>query len=159
MTTATTNEINTLEDLKSIGETLYIRWSNSIEKDQERGYSLRYGTQAESGLSTNNVNTTWADWRILRSIQEYRFTGAKYAYVLTGEVAGRGGDNEPLLKNIKVHGIVSASLITANWRKMKAENDLASALDRLSRITNDFACKSTQKEIERLMQLLEKFDH
>lgn len=123
---------STVDQIKNISGKIYVRWSKSIALDNKRGYSLRYGTQAESGLSCCSIDQSWEDWRILRQLDEYVFCGGS-CWIITGEEVGRGGDNEELLANVKCLGKVNPELLKTNWRKMELEveiNKYQSALDR-----------------------------
>jgi hypothetical protein len=141
--------IKSVEEIKKIEVPIYVRWSKSIALDAKRGYSLRYGTQAEAGISACEINKSWEDWRILRQLQEYCFLGGS-CWIVTGRKVGKGGDNEPLLKNIRCLGKVSRTLTNANWEEMKRVSDLAELKERLSRITDKSAMEIIQKDISRL---------
>jgi hypothetical protein len=128
--------ITSLDQIKKLPGKIYVRWSKSIALDNKRGYSLRYGREAEAGLSCCVIDQTWEDWRILRQLQEYQFLGGS-CWIVTGELVGVGGDDEPVLRNLVPFGKVSTKLTSANWRKMELELDISDAKDRLTRITDE----------------------
>ena len=141
--------ITNLDNLRSNTSCIYVRWSKSIKMDSKRGYSLRFGTQAEAGLSACEIDPTWEDWRILRQLNEYRNFGG-HCWIITGDEVGRGGDNEPLLSNIKFVGEISAELLDANWKEMHRQSQLAQWQERLSRITDAIGRKIVLEAIEAL---------
>jgi hypothetical protein len=143
-----TRKINTVEEIRKIEGRVYVRWSNSFAKDAKRGYSLRYGTQAEAGISACEIDKTWEDWRILRQIREYEFVYGKHCWIITGDEIGRGGDNEPLLGNIELIGEIGESLLDADWVAMYYEAMIAKDEVRLQSITNQIAINITIREIE-----------
>ena len=148
--------ITTVDQIRRVASPVFVRWSNSIEQDIERGYSLRYGTQPEMGLSSNDLDKSWPDWRILRAIREYQFTRAENCWLITGRVVGRGGDNEPLLADVEVIGRVDESLLAVNWKRMKMEEDLARNMKALENITDPFAREITIKAINKIKAELEE---
>lgn len=109
--------IKSLNEIKNITGKVYVRWSKSISLDRKRGYSLRYGTQAEAGLSACEINTTREDWRILRQLNEYSFVGGS-CWLVSGDEVGTGADNEPLLRNVKLIGKVADNLAKADWERI-----------------------------------------
>lgn len=141
--------IKSLEEIKNTSGKIYVRWSKSIALDNKRGYSLRYGTQAEAGLSVCVIDQSWEDWRILRQIQEYKFVGGS-CWIVTGDEVGRGGDNEELLKNVVCIGKVSDELTSADYLKMWRDKAIADNEQRLAKITDNFAIEITKKAIEKL---------
>jgi hypothetical protein len=130
----------TLNQIKNAGGKIYVRWSKSITLDNKRGYSLRYGTQAERGLSCCEIDPSWADWRIIRQLQEYSFLGGS-CWIVTGDEVGKGGDNEPVLTNLVVIGKVANNLLSANWRKMELADNIRDCEERLTKITDPFGRK------------------
>lgn len=143
-----TRKINTVEEIRKIEGRVYVRWSNSFSDDAKRGYSLRYGREAEAGLSACEIDKDWEDWRILRQIREYEFVYGKHCYIITGEEAGKGGDNEPLLSNVKLIGEISKAMLKTDWVAMYYEAMIAKDEVRLQSITNQIAINITIREIE-----------
>lgn len=141
--------IKSLEEIKNTSGKIYVRWSKSIALDIKRGYSLRYGTQAEAGLSVCAIDQSWEDWRIMRQLQEYSFLGGS-CWIVMGEEVGRGGDNEELLENIICIGKVSEKLTSADYLKMWRDEKIAEEQHRLTKITNDIAIKIVKKLIAKL---------
>lgn len=146
--------IKSMMEIKNNPVHVYVRWSQSILLDIKRGHSLRYGSQTEYGLSACEIDPLWEDWRILRQIKEYEFTGAANCWLITGEVVGRGGDNEPLLINIRVLGKVSKKLLAINWRKLELQSLLAREEECLAIITDPIGIKITIDCINRYREEL-----
>lgn len=142
--------IKSLEEIKNTSGKIYVRWSKSIALDNKRGYSLRYGTQAEAGLSVCVIEQSWEDWRILRQIQEYRFLSDS-CWIVTGDEIGRGGDNEELLENVVCLGKVSENLLSADWQAMKRDADILDLQERLARITDPIGKKIVEQSLAKLM--------
>ena len=142
--------ISTVDQIRSIDGKVYVRWSRSVKLDQKRGYSLRYGSQAEAGLSCCEIDKTWADWRIIRQLTEYQFCGGS-CWIITGDEAGRGGDNEPLLINVTVIGKVSSNLLATDWQAMEKEADIAWHRQKLTVLTNPIAIKIFEADLARLL--------
>lgn len=142
--------ISTVDQIKSIDGKVYVRWSRSYRLDKERGYSLRYGSQAEAGLSCCEIDKTWADWRILRQLTEYQFCGGS-CWIITGDETGRGADNEPLLTNITVTGKVSSKLLATDWLAMKKEADIAWHRQKLAVLTDPIAIKIFEADLAKLL--------
>lgn len=151
-----TAKIINLEQLKALEGDLYVRWSNSIKRDTARGYSLRCGTSAESGLSACKIERDWSDWRILRQLMEYRFTGAAHCWIITGRESGVGGDNEPLLRDVTVLAEIGDEIKSVNWRAMKLEEEIAKDEDRLTRITSESARRITVSALAKNREELRK---
>lgn len=143
-----TTTINSIDQIKSMTGKIYVRWSKSINLDNKRGYSLRYGREAEAGLSVCSIDKTWEDWRIIRQIQEYAFLGGS-CWIVTGDECGRGGDDEELLENVVCLAKVSERITKANWRKMELVHDIAENEKRLENITDDFGKKIVSASIEK----------
>lgn len=141
--------INSLNEIRNIDGKVYVRWSKSIDLDNKRGYSLRYGSEAEAGLSVCSIDPTWEDWRILRQIQEYSFLGGS-CWIVTGDEIGRGGDNEELLENVVCLGKVSNKLTSADYLKMWRDEAIADNERRLAKITDKSAIEITKKAIGKL---------
>ena len=142
--------IKSLEEIKNTSGKIYVRWSKSIALDNKRGYSLRFGQEAEAGLSVCAIDQSWEDWRILRQIQEYRFLSDS-CWIVTGDEVGRGGDNEELLKNIVCLGKVSENLLSADWQAMKRNADIADCQERLAHITDPIGKKIVEQSLAKLM--------
>ena len=106
------NTIKFLSEIRNANGPVYVRWSKSITLDNKRGYSRRYGTMREVGLSACEIGKDWDDDRILRQLAEYEFCGGS-CWIVTGEQVGRGGDNEPLITNVELIGKVSKPLLKA----------------------------------------------
>lgn len=142
--------IKSLDQIKNTNGKVYVRWSQSINLDGKRGYSLKYGTSAEAGLSCCEIDTTWEDWRILRQISEYSFVGGS-CWIITGDVVGTGEDNEPLLSNVKLIGKVSDSLLAIDWQAMKKDVDIADYQERLTRIIDPIGKSIIEKALNKLL--------
>jgi len=142
--------IKSLDEIKNANGKVYVRWSQSINLDSKRGYSLKYGTSAESGLSSCEIDLTWEDWRILRQIAEYSFVGGN-CWIVTGDEIGKGEDDEPLLSNVKLVGKVSDSLLAIDWQSMKNEVDIADYHERLTRITDPIGKRIINKALSKLL--------
>lgn len=143
--------IKSLNEIKNTSGRVYVRWSKSINLDNKRGYSLKYGTSAEAGLSACEIDKTWEDWRILRQIAEYSFCGG-YAWIVTGNEVGTGEDNEPLLKNVKLIGKVANSLLSVDWKSMKRDAEIDECRKQLSRTTNEIGIQIIKKSLEKLLE-------
>ena len=141
----------TLEEIKNANGKIYVRWSRSIALDNERGYSLRYGQEAEAGLSACSIDPSWEDWRILRQIQEYSFLGGA-CWIVAGDEIGRGGDNEELLENVVCLGKVSEKLTSTDWKKMERNASIAELQERLTRITDPIGKIIVEKSLAKLMK-------
>ena len=99
-----------IEEYAETGETLYVRWSGDPEGDTRRGYSKNYATgETECGLSVNNLCSDWLP--MSRQITEYQHSMLPVCCLMTGEYVGRGSDNEPLIINAKVIGIVTPNAL------------------------------------------------
>ena len=142
--------IKSLDEIKKTNGKVYVRWSRSINLDRKRGYSLKYGTSAEAGLSSCEIDKTWEDWRILRQIAEYSFVGGN-CWIVTGDEIGTGADNEPLLGNVKLVGKVSDSLLAIDWQAMKKDIDIADYRERLTRITDPSGKSILEKALGKLL--------
>jgi hypothetical protein len=151
-----TKKYQSIDQIRELTGKVYVRWSNSFIKDQKRGYSLRFGTQAEAGLSACEIDTTWEDWRILRKLTEYQFTTGQHCWIITGTEVSRGGDDEPLLQDIELIGEVDKKLLDLDWKKMQLEAYIAKDIIRLSNITDPIAINITKRSIQRYQDLLAK---
>ena len=140
----------TIKDIKSTSEKIYVRWSESIDLDKERGYSLRYGSSKEAGLSACEIDRTWADWRIIRQIEEYIFCGGS-CWIIAGREVGLGGDNEPLLADVELVGKVSDEIINANLREMQKQEQIANCRHKLTRVTCPLAIKIYEDDLKKLL--------
>jgi hypothetical protein len=105
--------IETLEVLVALAarqDDLFVRWSADPAADQERGSSVDELTGVElPGLSANplRVEAWWEDrpldvW-VARRLYDYQHLRERRGrdvrpWVLTGDVVGRGPDNEPLVR-------------------------------------------------------------
>jgi hypothetical protein len=148
-----TKTIKSLGEIRNVSGKIYVRWSDSITLDNERGYSIAYGTSAEAGLSSCKIDKTWDDWRILRQVMEYQFVGGS-CWIVTGDEVGTGADNEPLLANVKLIGKVGNNLLQTNWRKMEIEKDIADDEERLTRITDPIGISIVTKALDKNKKLL-----
>lgn len=141
-------KINSLSQIKNTSGKIYVRWSRSIDLDKKRGYSLRYGTQAESGLSCCEIDPTWEDWRILRQLNEYCFVGGS-CWLISGDVIGTGADNEPLLGNVELIGKVSDNLAEADWLLIWRDEMIAREQARFESATDEWNRNYSQKLLEK----------
>lgn len=141
--------IKSLAEIKNTNGKIYVRWSRSIAMDNKRGYSLRYGTQAESGLSCCEIDTTWEDWRILRQLNEYCFVGGS-CWIITGDEIGTGADNEPLLGNTVLIGKASDNLANSDWLLIWRNELLAKELTRYHNASDEWNRNYSQKLIGKL---------
>lgn len=140
--------IKTIDQIRGQETKVYVRWSRSFVRDQERGYSLRCGTSAEAGLSCCEIDPQWEDWRIIRQLQEYKLLCGGTCWMVTGDEIGEGSDGEPLLRNVTLIGRVATRLHSLDWRAMKLDADIADAQDRLGRITDEIARRIVQQQLE-----------
>lgn len=111
---------------------LHVRWSEGPARDAERT-----SVDAESGLrlpglSVNPLDTEgwWTrpleDW-LARQLSQYRHlqdvNPDRFAWVLTGEHAGRGPDCEPLLADARPVAVLDEQLLQEAERRYRAEFD------------------------------------
>ena len=100
---------------------IYVRSSKTVVGDLETGFSTNWANGShENGLSFISVSKQGDDellehleyiaWRL--SIY-YTPKGGYMIWLATGEKAGRGSDEEPLLQNVVPLGIVSRELSLA----------------------------------------------
>lgn len=129
-------KIINLDQIRNSEGRIYVRWSQSIDKDQKRGYSLAYGTSAEAGLSCCEIDRCAEDWRIVRQLTEYKYICGGTCWIITGDVVGTGEDNEPLLANVEVLGKASAALTDLEWRQMELDEDIARLEKAIATSTN-----------------------
>ncbi len=100
--------------------TVYLRYSHGPDRDREAGGSRDYEADHDMpGLSVSTIEPedwwtrTPVEW-IARRIRQYADLGAeqdRYAWLLTGQVAGAGPDHEPLLTGIKPLARLSPDVI------------------------------------------------
>lgn len=115
--------INSLREIislvRSSDSPVYVRWSTNPAADMRSGRSYNHQTgAAEAGLSVNNLlyaGIATEDDDIALMLLEYRHvsigqSGAR-AWLLTGDIAGRGSDNEPLLTNVAPLATVGSQAI------------------------------------------------
>ena len=141
--------INSLNEIKNISGKVYVRWSKSLNVDKKRGYSLRYGTQAEAGLSACEIDTTWEDWRIIRQLNEYSFVGGS-CWLVSGNEVGTGADNEPLLGGVEVIGKVADNLAKADWLLMWRNEMVVREIARFENASDEWNQNYSQKLLEKL---------
>jgi len=159
--------IKSLDQVRNIEGRVYGRWSQSIAKDKERGYSLAYGTSAEAGLSCCEITKDaegWEgeDWRLIRQLTEYKYICGGNCWIITGDEVGTGEDNEPLLANVEVIGKASANLTNLEWRQMELDQDISRCEAALAngKITDHFAKKIAEKSLaEMRRERLEKYGY
>jgi len=130
----------TIDQIRALAQqqTIYVRWSKDIDLDNRRGYSLRFGKQAEAGLSACRIDPDWDDWRIIRQIQEYSYLGGQ-CWIITGHDIGRGGDNEPLLRDVVALAMVADTITMADWLGMWRDAELARTEHLIEVLTDDIA--------------------
>lgn len=145
------NTVKSLNELKNLNKKVYVRWSKSFELDKRRGYSLMCGTSAEAGISCCEIDPTWEDWRILRQLQEYRYIAGGQCWLITGTEVGRGGDNEPLLRDIELVAQVSETLTAADWQSMEKHQKVEKLQAKLANITDASAKEIIQKQLDSLL--------
>jgi hypothetical protein len=109
----TMRSIETLEELVALAvrqDDLFVRWSADPAADQQRGSSVDELTGVElPGLSANPLRVE--SWRldrpldvwVARRLYDYKHLRERRGrdvrpWLLTGEVVGRGPDNEPLVR-------------------------------------------------------------
>ena len=139
--------LDDIRKLDSDKHNIYVRWSN-VSPDQERA-SKRYGTQRENGLSACLLNIRWADWRLIRQLMEYQFTGAKHCWIITGrELRKRGGDNEPLLEigTIKVLGEYDYKN-APDWKALKIK-EMEQTIAEAERKGNKWSAKYEREQLQ-----------
>lgn len=159
--------IKSLDQIRNIEGRIYVRWSQSIAKDKERGYSLAYGTSAEAGLSCCEITKDadgWEseDWRLIRQLTEYKYICGGNCWIITGDEVGTGEDNEPLLANVEVIGKASAALTNLEWRQMELDQDISRRETALSsgKVTDDIARKIAEKSLAKMKkERLEKYGY
>ena len=92
---------------------VYVRWSRSPALDRRRGYSLNHASKTrERGLSVQTIDP-WVveptrcdrDSRVAALLLDYQFCGPVCS-LWTGEVVGRGGDDEDVIEPRECLGIV-----------------------------------------------------
>lgn len=114
--------IETLQELVDLAGSrvdLFVRWCADAEEDRIRGTSIDELTGVElPGLSTNPlcVEPWWEDrpmdvW-VARRLYDYRHLQHKRdekvrAWVMSGDVVGRGPDNEPLVRCREVLAVLT----------------------------------------------------
>ena len=111
---------------------LHVRWSEGPARDAERT-----SVDAESGLrlpglSVNPLDAEgwWTrpleDW-LARQLSQYRYlqdeNPDRFAWVLTGEHAGRGPDCEPLLADARPVAVLDEQLLQEAERRYRSEFD------------------------------------
>ena len=128
--------IKSLKQIRGLEGRVFVRWSQSVAKDQKRGYSLAYGTSAEAGLSCCELDKGGEDYKIIRQLTEYKYICGGHCWIITGDVVGSGSDNEPLLANIEVIGKASAKLTDLEYRQIELDQDIASLESKLATTTN-----------------------
>lgn len=133
------NSITALHRLLADQPGLYVRWSASIRMDMRRGYSLRYGREPERGLSACALDPDWPDWALLRQLQEYRRLCGGHCWLITGRVVGTGGDNEPLLQDVRPIAEAVGALVTTDWRRLEAAARVADSIRRWQHIIDPVA--------------------
>ena len=137
--------IRTLDDLVSLvsgREDLYVRWSADPAKDQTRGTSVDQLTGVElPGLSANPLRPErwWTDrplniW-VARRLYDYRHLQDQpgkdvRAWILAGDVVGRGPDNEPLLRCKEVVAWLDNEVIRTAAQLIEAEVEHWGSLNR-----------------------------
>lgn len=126
--------INSVDELEAFqaADNHYIRWSNSIDQDIERGYSLRCGSSRERGLSAVYCAPVDRSHGWLRGIMEYEFTGARHCYIIRGDQIGFGADGEPLVINPEPVGRLSAAFL----RSLRKQQDALRATPCTHRLCN-----------------------
>ncbi|MER7448833.1 DUF6098 family protein [Nocardia beijingensis] len=114
------------EFIERTEDTVYLRYSRGPEHDREAGGSRDYEADHEMpGLSVSTIEPEewWTraavDW-IARRIHQYADLGAehdRYAWLLTGRVAGFGPDHEPLLTDIRPLARLTSGVLAeaAQW--------------------------------------------
>lgn len=97
-----------LAEVTGLGEPLFVRYSEGPETD-ETEVSIDYESGCTlPGVSVNPLDPEpWWDrpaehW-VARQLHQYAHLaeGARFAWVLTGQIVGRGPDCEPLLAHVR----------------------------------------------------------
>jgi len=104
----TVETLEELVELATLDQRLYVRFSEGPEADAaEVSVDHESGCRLP-GLSVNPLGAeSWwdrpADHWVARQLRQYAHLAVqgRYAWVLTGEVVGRGPDCEPLLVDVK----------------------------------------------------------
>jgi hypothetical protein len=116
-----------LEALIEHGRHLFVRFSKGIEADRDEA-SVDYESGLElPGLSVNPLDpeSWWTrslhDW-LARQLCNYvhlqeNADDERYAWVLTGDVVGRGPDNEPLVRDAVPIALLSDRLLEEAKRR------------------------------------------
>lgn len=109
--------LTTLDAVRALGGTLYVRWSADPEMDRHLSGSLnRVSGLRECGLSVCALDLGAPDHVLASRLQEYEFLRLERAdsrgWLLRGEVVGWGADGEPCLKpeTIEVIGVLGLEL-------------------------------------------------
>jgi SPP1 gp7 family putative phage head morphogenesis protein len=142
------DEIRELAD--KVGKPIYVRWSANPAADLKRGYSLRHGTAAEAGLSAVEIDPTWPEWRIIRQLGEYQFLGGRL-WIVTGRQVGLGGDNEPVLRDVKYIAEIDRAFATKDWLAVWREEAIAARRADLEKITDEIGRRIVMRELEQLL--------
>jgi SPP1 gp7 family putative phage head morphogenesis protein len=142
------DEIRELAD--KVGKPIYVRWSANPAADLKRGYSLRHGTAAETGLSAVEIDPTWPEWRIIRQLGEYQFLSGR-PWIVTGRQVGLGGDNEPVLRDVKYIAEINRALATKDWLAVWREEAIAARRADLEKITDEIGRRIVMRELEQLL--------
>jgi hypothetical protein len=103
------------EEVKN--QMLFVRYSSVIESGDAKSYNHQTG-QVEAGLSVNNATVEFAPnseiW-IAKQLVEYRYLTMgqpeSKCWILTGDIVGRGSDNEPLVQNVQPVAIIGESVL------------------------------------------------
>ena len=116
-------QLTRLHDLESIvvaGPALFVRYSEGYENDARSGSIDTESNLELPGLSVNPLTPeSWwtrplGDW-LARQLCQYKHLQEKnpgrYAWVLRGEVVGRGPDCEPLMVHVEPVARLSPSLL------------------------------------------------
>lgn len=105
-------EITSLDELKELADKyddLYIRYSSDIEGDKVRQRSTNHVTgNQESGLSANGISGRDRLWIAINAVEYHRLCSGP-GWIIRGRDIGRGSDNEPLLHDIEVIGVLGDS--------------------------------------------------
>jgi Family of unknown function (DUF6098) len=131
--------IETLDELTELIEgnpNVYLRYSEGPEQDTGEAGSRDYEADVVMpGLSvTPIVPEPWwprpaADW-VARRIRQYAELGdqaGRYAWILTGNVVGRGPDHEPLVEDIEPIARLSGDVLQQAARRYREKFDVGKA--------------------------------
>ena len=120
--------ITTIKEIRDLGagQRIHVRWSDWTPEEEHASYNHQTAEQ-ECGLSASLLDMEDGDADLLRGIKQYGFGGATHCWIITGDIAGRGSDNERCLEigTVRLLGEVHVDLWSVDWREVKIAEQLA----------------------------------